>query len=201
MVQVQLSDRQAIYFYAKVMSNGPREWTADPWIDYLQLHADPLKWLHCDCWKLWCILGVAYSFSRQNRGLHFIIACWEFPSISSRSWPPALHCMCGERVWGRSKACAALPGWQIGSSCPLLLRLHCGSIVLPSQAEPRGNSSPLCLTDLQPDTMAAGACLRPCGTLMQNVLYMCMWVCMCMSACTLTGFTQTKNCKTVVVTT
>ena len=38
---------QPFSLYAKVMSSGLRQWTTDPWIDYLQLHTDPLKWLHC----------------------------------------------------------------------------------------------------------------------------------------------------------
>lgn len=42
-----------------------------------------------------------------------------------------------------------------------------------------GNSSPLCLTDLQPETKASGACLRPCGALMQHVYVHAGMCCLC----------------------
>lgn len=67
------------------------------------------------------------------------------------------------RGFGARGARVALPGWQIGSSCPLLLRLHCGPIVLPSQTQPRG--TPHHCVWQTCNLIPAGACLRPCGTL------------------------------------
>lgn len=78
-----------------------------------------------------CSLTVSYSFSHWNRGLHFIIACWEFPSISSCSWPPTLHCMCEERVWGLSSPCSSArltDRFVVPSAAPPALRLHCSAL-------------------------------------------------------------------------
>lgn len=73
-----------------------------------------MVWLHCNRWNLWCDSGcsrtLSHSYSYQNRELHFIMACWEFPTISLCSWPPTLHCMYKERVlvWsGSMQLCQA----------------------------------------------------------------------------------------------
>lgn len=78
-----------------------------------------------------CSLTVSYCFSHQNRGLHFIIACWEFPSISSCSWPPTLHCMREQRVWGRSSPSSSArltDRLAVPSAAPSALRLHCSAL-------------------------------------------------------------------------
>lgn len=46
----------------------------------------------------------------------------------------------------------------------------------PLRPRLQGNSSPLCLTDLQPDTKREGACLHPFGVLVQRDVHKCMYV-------------------------
>jgi len=75
-----------------------------------------------------CSRTVSYSFSHKNRGLYFIIACWEFPSISSSSWPPSLYCMCGERVWGLRRSTRLTDRLVVPSAAPSALRLHCSAL-------------------------------------------------------------------------
>lgn len=74
---------------------------------------------------------MSYLFSHQNRGLHFTTTRWEFPSISSCSWPPTLHCVCEERVRGRSSprnSARLTDRLAVPSAAPSALRLHCSAL-------------------------------------------------------------------------
>lgn len=122
-----------------------------------------------------CSLTMSYSFSHQNRGLHFIIACWEFPSISSCSWPPTLHCMCKERVWGRSSPCSSTrltDRLVVPSAAPSALRLHCSAL------SGRAAGQLLTIVSDRPATWYHGSRRLPLS-LWITVACICECVCVC----------------------
>lgn len=127
-----------------------------------------------------CSLTVSHCFCHQNRGLHFIIACWEFPSISSRSWPLTLHCMCKERVWGRSSPSSSArltDRLVVPSAAPSALRLHCSAL------SGRAAGQLLTIVSDRPATWYRGGRRLPPS--LWNTDATCICACGCVSVCTL----------------
>lgn len=76
-----------------------------------------------------CSLTVSDGFCHQYRRLHFIIACWEFPSISIHCWPPLYVRVCEE--WPSPSNTARLKDRLVlpHSVHPSALRLHCSALL------------------------------------------------------------------------
>lgn len=76
-----------------------------------------------------CSLTVSDGFCHQYRRLHFIIACWEFPSVSIHCWPPLCVRVC--EGWPSPSNAARLKDQLVlpHSVDPSALRLHCSALL------------------------------------------------------------------------